>query len=130
MTRWFSALMAVAALVVAASAILLLSDLQHRDRARAKTANHKWKLYFVQYNDVIDVKDAQAGVLEERIVQQQDAEEEDEVIQEGIVGGEDDARLERRDEEEAQDPRPPRPPARRTTGPRCSGGGGRAGAWP
>jgi hypothetical protein len=52
------------AVVVAASAILLLSDLRHRDRARARTASHKWKLYFVQYNDVIDVKDAQAGVLE------------------------------------------------------------------
>ena len=53
------------AVVVAASAILLLSDLQHRERAvRVKTANHKWKLYFVQYNDVIDVKDAQAGVME------------------------------------------------------------------
>ena len=52
------------AVVIAASAILLLADLQHRDRARAKTASHKWKLYFVQYNDVIDVKDAQAGVLE------------------------------------------------------------------
>ena len=50
--------------VAAASAILLLSDLQHRERkSRAKMANHKWKLYFVQYNDVIDVKDAQAGVM-------------------------------------------------------------------
>src|SRR5881227_2808551 len=52
------------AVVIAASAILLVSDLQHRERARARTANNKWKLYFVQYNDVIDVKDAQAGVLE------------------------------------------------------------------
>src|SRR3954462_9038307 len=52
------------AVVIAASAILLLADLQHRERARARTANHKWKLYFVQYNDVIDVKDAQSGVLE------------------------------------------------------------------
>ena len=53
------------AVVIAASAILLLSDLQHRERrTRVKAANHKWKLYFVQYNDVIDVKDAQAGVME------------------------------------------------------------------
>jgi len=53
------------AVVVAASAILLLSDLQHRNRAAlVKTANHKWKIYFVQYNDVIDVKDAEAGVME------------------------------------------------------------------
>jgi ABC-type uncharacterized transport system substrate-binding protein len=53
------------AVVAAASAILLFSDLQHRNRARrAPAASHKWKLYFVQYNDVIDVKDAQAGVME------------------------------------------------------------------
>ena len=65
MFKAFSRVALGLAVVVAASAILLLSDLQHRDRAnRAKAANHKWKLYFVQYNDVIDVKDAQAGVLE------------------------------------------------------------------
>jgi ABC-type uncharacterized transport system substrate-binding protein len=53
------------AVVVAASAILLLSDLQHRERGpRASAASRKWKLYFVQYNDVIDVKDAQAGVMD------------------------------------------------------------------
>ncbi len=52
------------AIVAAVSAILLLSDLQHRERASHRTANHKWKLYFVQYNDVIDVKDAEAGVME------------------------------------------------------------------
>lgn len=52
------------AVVAAASTILLLSDLQHRDRSRrAPAAKHKWKLYFVQYNDVIDVKDAESGVL-------------------------------------------------------------------
>lgn len=54
------------AVVAAASAILLLSDLQHRERAarRALTKKHIWKIYFVQYNDVIDVKDAEAGVLD------------------------------------------------------------------
>ena len=52
------------AVVFAASAILLLSDRQHRERAQLGNVPHKWKLYFVQYNDVIDVKDAQAGVLE------------------------------------------------------------------
>jgi ABC-type uncharacterized transport system substrate-binding protein len=53
------------AIVAAASMTLLLSDLQHRERAsRAAAAKHKWKLYFVQYNDVIDVKDAERGVLE------------------------------------------------------------------
>jgi len=54
------------AVVAAASAILLLSDLQHRERAarRALAAKRVWKIYFVQYNDVIDVKDAERGVLE------------------------------------------------------------------
>ena len=54
------------ALVAAASAVLLLSDLQHRERAAARNALNKkrtWKIYFVQYNDVIDVKDAERGVL-------------------------------------------------------------------
>ena len=53
------------AIVGGASAILLLSDLQHRERTtRVTVAKHKWKLFFVQYNDVIDVKDAEKGVLE------------------------------------------------------------------
>ncbi len=55
------------AVVAAASAILLLSDLQHRERAAARTAltkKHVWKIYFIQYNDVIDVKDAERGVLD------------------------------------------------------------------
>lgn len=54
------------AVVAAASVILLLSDLQHRERAALKTLAKKrvWKIYFVQYNDVIDVKDAEKGVLE------------------------------------------------------------------
>lgn len=54
------------AVVVAASVILLLSDLGHRERAArsAQARKHTWKIYFVQYNDVIDVKDAEAGVLD------------------------------------------------------------------
>jgi len=54
------------AVVAAASVVLLLSDLQHRERAAraALTRKHTWKIYFVQYNDVIDVKDAESGVLE------------------------------------------------------------------
>jgi ABC-type uncharacterized transport system substrate-binding protein len=53
------------AVVAAASAILLVSDLQHRERAaRRMAAKHRWKIYFVQYNDVIDVKDAERGVLD------------------------------------------------------------------
>lgn len=54
------------AVVAAASAILLLSDLQHRERTarRLQTNKRVWKIYFVQYNDVIDVKDAERGVLE------------------------------------------------------------------
>jgi ABC-type uncharacterized transport system substrate-binding protein len=54
------------AVLAAASAVLLLSDLQHRERAAtsALSKKHKWKIYFVQYNDVIDVKDAESGVLD------------------------------------------------------------------
>ncbi len=53
------------AVVAAASLILLLSDLQHRERAarRAQAKKRTWKICFVQYNDVIDVKDAERGVL-------------------------------------------------------------------
>jgi putative tryptophan/tyrosine transport system substrate-binding protein len=54
------------AVVAGASLVLLLSDLQHRERAarRALAKKQVWKIYFVQYNDVIDVKDAEAGVLD------------------------------------------------------------------
>ena len=54
------------AIVAAASAVLLLSVLQHRERTAhsALTKKHRWKIYFVQYNDVIDVKDAESGVLD------------------------------------------------------------------
>ena len=54
------------AVVTAASVILLLSDLQHRERAArsALAKKHRWQIYFVQYNDVIDVKDAESGVLD------------------------------------------------------------------
>jgi ABC-type uncharacterized transport system substrate-binding protein len=52
--------------VAAASIILLLSDLGHRERAarKALTKKRMWTIYFVQYNDVIDVKDAEKGVLD------------------------------------------------------------------
>lgn len=52
------------AVIAVASAILLVSDLQHREKPVAKTATHKWKIFFVQFNDVIDVEDAAAGVME------------------------------------------------------------------
>ncbi len=54
------------AVVIAASAILLLSDLQHRHPVArgANAASHRWKLYFIQLNDVTDVEDAAAGVME------------------------------------------------------------------
>ena len=53
-------------IVAAASIILLLSDLQHRERAARKALAKKrmWTIYFVQYNDVIDVKDAEKGVFD------------------------------------------------------------------
>lgn len=46
--------------------ILLLSDLQHRERGarKALAQKHAWKICFVQYNDVVDVKDAERGVLD------------------------------------------------------------------
>jgi ABC-type uncharacterized transport system substrate-binding protein len=52
--------------VIAASATLLLSDLQHRNVSSkdAKAAGHRWKIYFIQFNDVIDVEDAAKGVME------------------------------------------------------------------
>jgi len=52
--------------VAAASAVLLLSDLQHRERAtrRALAQKRVWRIYFVEYNDVLDVKDAERGVFE------------------------------------------------------------------
>jgi len=54
------------AVVIAASAILLLSDLQHRHPAArgVNAASHRWKIYFVQFNDVIDVEDAASGVMQ------------------------------------------------------------------
>jgi ABC-type uncharacterized transport system substrate-binding protein len=53
------------AVVFAASATLLLSDLRHRESPRAHGGGHrKWKIYFVQFNDVIDVRDAEAGVMD------------------------------------------------------------------
>ena len=54
------------AVLAAASLILLVSDLQHRERAARNAVAKKksWKIYFVQYNDVIDVKDAEAGVFD------------------------------------------------------------------
>jgi ABC-type uncharacterized transport system substrate-binding protein len=65
----FAALRRIAlglAVVAAASVVLLLSDLQHRERAARKALAKKrtWKICFVQYNDVIDVKDAERGVLD------------------------------------------------------------------
>jgi ABC-type uncharacterized transport system substrate-binding protein len=65
----FNALRRVAlglAVVFTASAILLLSDLQHRNAAarHSGVAKHMWKVYFVQFNDVIDVEDAAGGVMD------------------------------------------------------------------
>ena len=53
------------AVVIAVSASLLLSDLQHRQGGgRVPSAGgRKWKLYFVQFNQVLDVEDAAAGVM-------------------------------------------------------------------
>lgn len=54
------------AVVAVASLILLVSDLQHRERMvrNALARKRMWTIYFVQYNDVIDVKDAESGVFD------------------------------------------------------------------
>jgi ABC-type uncharacterized transport system substrate-binding protein len=58
------------ALIFFTSAILLLSDLDRRnpradDSNRAhRSAKKKWKLYLIQYNDVLDVKESEHGVRE------------------------------------------------------------------
>ncbi len=54
------------AVVIAASSALLLSDLQHRQGQlpAPDTARRTWKLYFVQFNDVVDVEEAEKGVRE------------------------------------------------------------------
>jgi len=56
-------------LLVLASSALLLSDLHHRKRTGPATVNghltRKWKVYLIQYNDVLDVKDSEEGVLKE-----------------------------------------------------------------
>ena len=49
-------------MLLAASAALLLSDLQHRQPAVVKAAGHKWKIYFIQFNDVLDVEESADGV--------------------------------------------------------------------
>ncbi len=52
-------------LVLAASAALLLSDSASlRDMADAKPSLRPRKVYLIQYNNVVDVQDAEAGVLE------------------------------------------------------------------
>ena len=53
-------------IVLMASATLLLSDLKHRQPPDTgpKASTHIWKIYFVQYNDVMDVAEAAGGVME------------------------------------------------------------------
>ena len=57
------------ALIISASSILLVSDLGHRKpraagvSSRALNSTKKnWKLYLIQYNDVVDVKESEQGV--------------------------------------------------------------------
>src|SRR4029077_4908049 len=52
------------------SAILLLSDLDRRNpraddsNGAHRAAKKKWRLYLIQYNDVLDVKESEHGVRE------------------------------------------------------------------
>jgi len=49
-------------LLLLTSSALLLSDLQHRGGRRPAGVGKKWQLYFVQYNDVVDVRESEEGM--------------------------------------------------------------------
>lgn len=54
-----------AALIFAASVVLLLSDVGQRTRDSGAGATAKrWKVYLIQYNNVEDVQESEEGVLE------------------------------------------------------------------
>ncbi len=50
-------------LILAASAVLLLSDVSQRTR-NVGSLNKRWKVYLIQYNNVVDVQEAEEGVLD------------------------------------------------------------------
>ena len=56
------------ALLALTSSVLLLSDWSQRQQAAAsaspRPAAKKWKLYFVQLNNVLDVEESEQGVRE------------------------------------------------------------------
>jgi ABC-type uncharacterized transport system substrate-binding protein len=50
-------------LLLLTSSALLLSDLDHRNAGALRRGRiHKWKIYFVEFNDVLDVKESEQGV--------------------------------------------------------------------
>ncbi len=50
-------------LILAASAVLLLSDMGRRARPSGSLGK-RWKVYLIQYNNVVDVQESEEGVLE------------------------------------------------------------------
>jgi len=69
--RSIKSLALASVLIVLASSVLLLSDLDRRkpgsnDSHNAHNALNKkrWKLYLIEYNDVLDVKESERGVLD------------------------------------------------------------------
>lgn len=65
--RLFTKLLFGVALLMAASAVLLLSDVNQRavvtTRSQPRVAK-RWKVYLIQYNNVVDVQESEEGVLE------------------------------------------------------------------
>ncbi len=51
-------------LIFAASAVLLVSDLDRREARAGIGSARRWRVYLIQYNNVADVQEAEEGVLE------------------------------------------------------------------
>lgn len=63
---WFALrrLLLGATLILAASTVLLLLDLDHRKPASGHPLGRKWKVTLIEYNQVVDVEESEHGVLE------------------------------------------------------------------
>lgn len=65
--RAFNKLLLGTALILAISLALLLSDLGRRPttgNASGSSVGKRWKVYLIQYNNVVDVQESEEGVLE------------------------------------------------------------------
>ncbi len=61
--RSFTKLLLGTVLIIAASAALLLSDFGRRTEASGAASSKRWKVYLIQYNNVVDVQESEEGVL-------------------------------------------------------------------